>query len=88
MKEIVKKYSNEDITVIWKPGACIHSTNCWKASLKVFNPKRKPWIDMSGGTTEDIINIVNNCPSGALSFERNIKMAEQKSQPAQSPESK
>jgi len=84
MEEIVKKYSNEEITVIWKPDVCIHSTNCWKASLKIFNPKRKPWIDMNAGTTEEIIKIVNNCPSGALSFKREKKMSEQKAQPAQS----
>jgi uncharacterized Fe-S cluster protein YjdI len=78
-----KTYSNEDITVIWKPDVCIHSTKCWKASLAVFNPKRRPWIDMTGGTTEEIIKIVNNCPSGALSYERNAKMSEQKAQSAQ-----
>ncbi len=66
-----KKYSNEDITVIWKPDGCIHSTKCWKASLTVFNPKRRPWIDMSGGTTDEIIKIVDNCPSGALSYLKN-----------------
>lgn len=88
MKEIVKKYSNDDVTVIWKPDVCIHSTNCWKGSLKIFNPKRRPWIDMNGGTTEEIIKIVNNCPSGALSFKREKEMSEQKAQPAHSPESK
>ena len=88
MKKITKEYSNEEITVIWKPDLCIHSTNCWKASLKIFNPKRKPWIDMSGGTTEEIIKIVNNCPSGALSFTRENEMTEQKAQPAQSSEPK
>jgi uncharacterized Fe-S cluster protein YjdI len=31
---------------------------------------------MSAGTTEEIIKIVNNCPSGALSYERNNKMSE------------
>ena len=75
-----KTYSNEDITVIWKPDLCIHSTKCWKASLKVFNPKRRPWIDMSGGSTDEIINIVDNCPSGALSYERKNEMKEQNSQ--------
>ena len=88
MKEIVKNYSNEEITVIWKPDVCIHSTNCWKASLKIFNPKRTPWIDMNAGTTEEIIKIVNNCPSGALKFKREKKMSEQKAQPAQSQETK
>jgi len=79
-----KTYSNQDITVIWKPDVCIHSTKCWKSSLAIFNPKRRPWIDMSAGTTEEIIKIVDNCPSGALSYERSNKMSEQKVQPSQS----
>lgn len=78
-----KSYSNSEISVIWKSDLCIHSTKCWKASLAIFNPKRRPWIEMSAGTTEEIIKIVDNCPSGALSYERNNKMSEQKVQPAQ-----
>jgi uncharacterized Fe-S cluster protein YjdI len=87
MKEIVKSYTNKEITVIWKPDVCIHSTNCWKGSLAIFNPKRKSWIDMNAGTTKEIIKIVNSCPSGALSFKRNEGMAEQKAQPAQTSQS-
>ena len=83
MAERKKTYSNEDITVIWTPDVCIHSTRCWKASLAVFNPKRRPWIDMNGGTTDEIIKIVDNCPSGALSYERNDNMNERKEQTRQ-----
>ena len=42
---------------------------------------------MSAGTTEQIIIIVDNCPSGALSYERHKEMSEQKTQPAQSQQS-
>jgi uncharacterized Fe-S cluster protein YjdI len=87
LSERKKTYSNNDITVIWKPDVCIHSTKCWKSSLNIFNPKRRPWIDMSAGTTEEIIKIVDNCPSGALSYERNDRISEQKAQPAQSQQS-
>ncbi|HEY6437972.1 MAG TPA: (4Fe-4S)-binding protein [Ignavibacteriaceae bacterium] len=87
MSERKKRYSNEDITVIWKPDVCIHSTKCWKASLAVFNPKRRPWIEMGGGTTDEIIRIVDNCPSGALLYERNNMMSEQKAQSAQTQQS-
>ena len=87
MSERKKTYSNENITVIWKPDVCIHSTKCWKASLSVFNPKRRPWIYINAGTTDEIIKIVDNCPSGALSYERNKKMSEQKAQPAHSQQS-
>ncbi|MFN8116701.1 MAG: (4Fe-4S)-binding protein [Bacteroidia bacterium] len=71
MTEITKKYSNKDITIVWKPSVCIHSTLCWKGEkgLKsVFNPMEKPWIKPEGGTTDEIIERVNNCPSGAISF--------------------
>ncbi|WP_428740548.1 (4Fe-4S)-binding protein [Tenacibaculum sp.] len=67
-KEITKKYSNDDITVVWQPHKCIHSKKCWKGLIQVFNPQNKPWINMSGATTERIKKQVEECPSGALSY--------------------
>jgi uncharacterized Fe-S cluster protein YjdI len=66
-----KRYSNDEITVVWKPDLCIHSTNCWKSLLPVFDPRRRPWVDMSAASTERIIQTVGKCPSGALSFMAN-----------------
>lgn len=63
-----KKYTNGEITVVWKPESCIHSKNCWKGLITVFNPKDKPWIKMDGASSERIIEQVKKCPSGALSF--------------------
>lgn len=68
---MTKKYSNKDITVVWQQDLCIHSTNCWKGLVKVFNPSEKPWIKMEGATTAQIIEQVEKCPSGALSFHYN-----------------
>ncbi len=71
MEDVTKSYSNGDITIIWKPSLCQHSTLCWKGEsglLPVFNPFKKPWITPSGATTGEIIKRVRNCPSGALSF--------------------
>ncbi len=65
------KYSNNDITVVWKPEVCQHSTLYWKGLIGVFNPKEKPWIKMNGTTTEQIIEQVKKCPSGALSYVMN-----------------
>lgn len=64
-------YSNEAITVVWKPNSCIHSTLCWKGLIAVFNPQERPWVKMNGATTEQIIEQVRKCPSGALSYFRN-----------------
>jgi uncharacterized Fe-S cluster protein YjdI len=66
-----KRYTNDDITVVWKPDVCIHSALCWRGLLSVFNPRNRPWIGMSGADTEAIIAQVEKCPSGALSWYRN-----------------
>lgn len=66
-----KRYSNDDITVVWKPDVCIHSALCWKGLVSVFNPRNRPWIDLSAAETEAIIAQVEKCPSGALSWYKN-----------------
>ena len=68
-KEIIKEYSNSDMTVTWKPNTCIHAKNCWKGLLQVFNPQNRPWINMDGATTNRIKKQIDECPSGALSYQ-------------------
>ena len=71
MPVTIHKYTNGEITVIWKPAACIHSGICFKGLAQVFDPRRKPWIDMSQADTQQIIEQVKKCPSGALSYVMN-----------------
>ncbi len=67
------EYTNHEITVVWKPKVCIHSTICWKSLIEVFNPKERPWIKLESATTERIIEQVRQCPSGALSYYMNAE---------------
>lgn len=62
------KYKNRDLTIVWKPEVCIHSTLCWKGLHEVFDPKRRPWIKADAAPSEAIIDQVKKCPSGALSY--------------------
>lgn len=64
----IKEYSREDLTVVWRPSLCIHSEKCWRGLPGVFKPKSKPWIQPEGAETEAIVNQINKCPSGALSY--------------------
>jgi putative redox protein len=62
------KYGNEEITVLWKPEFCQHSTRCWKQLPQVFKPSVKKWIDPDGAPAVRIQEQVLHCPSGALTF--------------------
>jgi uncharacterized Fe-S cluster protein YjdI len=76
MKDITKKYSNGEVTIVWKPDMCIHSANCFKGLGPVFNPRKKPWINPLGAPTLEIIAQVKKCPSGALTYFLNKDGAE------------
>ena len=65
---ITKKYSNGEITVVWQSGKCIHSGNCARNLLQVFNPNERPWIKVENASSFEIISTVEKCPSGALSI--------------------
>jgi len=70
-KEIVKEYSNGEITILWKPKTCIHAAECVKRLPNVYKPKEKPWINLENATTEELKVQVEACPSGALSYSMN-----------------
>ena len=69
--EIIKKYTNGELTIVWKPNVCTHSKICWKRATglpEVFNPMERPWIKMENSSSERIAEQIKKCPSGALSF--------------------
>jgi putative redox protein len=65
------KYGNEEITVLWRPEFCQHSTRCWKQLPQVFKPSVKKWIDPDAAPAERIQEQIDHCPSRALGFMRN-----------------
>lgn len=69
--EIIKEYSNGDLTIIWKPKTCIHSGECVKRLPEVYKPDEKPWIQIENAGTADLKSQIEACPSGALSYRMN-----------------
>ena len=68
MKGITKKYSNGEVTIVWKAHICIHSAICFRGLPQVFDPRVRPWIRPENSDTATMINQVNQCPSRALTF--------------------
>jgi uncharacterized Fe-S cluster protein YjdI len=67
-KESVKEFSNGEMTVFWRPELCIHSANCLLGQPEVFNNRKKPWINMHAAGSKDIMQVVDTCPSRALTY--------------------
>ncbi len=67
-KNLKKEYTNGEVTIVQKSEKCNNSSNCVKNKPYVFKPKEQPWITPNNSTTEKIIETVNKCPSGALTY--------------------
>lgn len=68
-------YSNNDITVTYKPCKCINAERCARELSNVFRHSVIPWIDFDGAPVKKIINQVKKFPSGALKFHFNKEVA-------------
>ncbi|MDB4909128.1 MAG: hypothetical protein JWO05_3912 [Gemmatimonadetes bacterium] len=66
----VHLYATDEITVEWRPALCQHSANCVRALPKVFDPRRRPWIEITAADADAIEAAVLRCPSGALRMTR------------------
>jgi uncharacterized Fe-S cluster protein YjdI len=66
-------FSNDEITVTYKPRCCANAGICARQLSDVFRNSVIPWIDLEGAQTDAIIRQVNKCPSGALQYYLNQK---------------
>ena len=65
------KYCNAEVTILWQPDKCIHSVICFRGLPRVFDPRRKPWVNQEEAPTQAIFEQLKKCPSGALSILNN-----------------
>ena len=68
--DLTRVYEDERIRVSWYAGRCIHSGACIRAQPSVFDPRHRPWIDLTAGDADAIALAVVRCPTGALEYER------------------
>lgn len=70
MEEKTIRYSNDALTVLWRPERCIHSAVCIKGLPSVFDVRRKKWIEVDAATPAEIMAQIDKCPSQALAYEK------------------
>ena len=71
MRDAVKKeYATDEIVVEWEPRLCYHSHNCVRSLPQVFDPDKRPWVQVDAASADDVEVAVARCPSGALRTRR------------------
>ena len=66
----VHEYKGRSVVVTYDAKRCIHAAECVHGLPGVFDPKAKPWIDPDAASADELADVVQRCPTGALKFER------------------
>ena len=68
--ENITKYDGEEIEVFWDGRLCIHVGECGRAQGDLFVGGRQPWCQPDVTTAEETVEVVERCPTGALTYLR------------------
>ncbi len=64
----ITEFKGEEIDVSWDGRLCIHVGECGKAQGELFVAGRDPWCVPDGVSTSEVREVVERCPSGALTY--------------------
>ena len=65
-----KTYASKDIAISFDPRRCIHAARCVHGAPETFDPNARPWIQPEKSGAEKLADVVAECPTGALRYER------------------
>lgn len=71
------QYPGDHVDVEWDGRLCIHVGECGRAEGDLFIGGRKPWCQPNLVAVEDVVEVVERCPTGALTHSRRDGVAEQ-----------
>lgn len=64
----VKNYETDELIIHWNAELCEHAAKCVKGAPEVFDVSRRPWIMPENGDAAHIMKVIDQCPSGALTY--------------------
>ena len=67
VKNEVDEYIGKEITILMNDSVCAHNGACINNLPEVFL-KEEPWVNPDDASIEKIMKLIDNCPSGALSY--------------------
>ena len=70
MSEDLRKYEGAALDVFYDKKRCIHAGECGRGLRAVFDGKRTPWIEPDKAAPDDVIKVIERCPTGAVTYAR------------------
>ncbi|MCB9609143.1 MAG: CDGSH iron-sulfur domain-containing protein [Polyangiaceae bacterium] len=70
MSDKITKYPGKHLDVFWDGRLCIHVGECGRAENALFEGGRQPWCQPDTVDADAATNVVERCPTGALSYTR------------------
>jgi uncharacterized Fe-S cluster protein YjdI len=64
----IREYAADGIVITWEAGRCRHATECVRGLPAVFDRGRRPWIEADAADVDDIVTVIDRCPSYALGY--------------------
>ena len=68
MSKAKKRFSGKQVDVDWDGRLCIHIAECGRAKGELFVGGRDPWGQPDLVSQQEVIDVVERCPSGALTY--------------------
>lgn len=65
-----RTYTSEAADVTFDGKRCIHAQECVNRLSQVFDVDKRPWIQPEQATPDQLLEVIQRCPSGALHLER------------------
>jgi CDGSH-type Zn-finger protein/uncharacterized Fe-S cluster protein YjdI len=71
-----KRYEGRDIEVTYELKRCIHASECVHGLPAVFDRDGRPWVQPDAADAQQLAQVIERCPTGALRYVRKDGQAE------------
>ena len=66
----IREYAGDGIDVQYDAKRCIHAAECVRGLPAVFDVEKRPWIQPANAQIDELIEVIERCPTGALQYVR------------------
>jgi uncharacterized Fe-S cluster protein YjdI/CDGSH-type Zn-finger protein len=64
----MKRYTGRGVDITFDPARCLHAAECLRDLPAVFDTARRPWILPDGAPADQVAEVIQRCPTGALHY--------------------